>query len=63
MNHVKMHDSKAVKNTVFHAFYISPGRRQTSTSNQIDIEDLPALIDSDDDEMLIDKPLPFSPTP
>ena len=28
-----------------------------------DVSDLPALMDSDDDEMLTDDPLPLSPTP
>ena len=37
--------------------------RQADTEEGVDVRDLPALMDLDDDEMLIDDPLPLSPTP
>ena len=37
-------------------------RRQEDREENIDVSDLPALMDSDDGDMLIDDALPLSPT-
>ena len=50
---------------VLQACHISHSRPLTPRQAEegVDVSDLPALMDSDDDEMLINDPVPLSPTP